>query len=199
VELRKTLKGRWAKVLNRSRWKTSAATACLYLTLHGGQSAIAEEIHYFKDEHGVAHFSNVPSDPRYRLLLPSSVASGLTRKDNSTVVTLFAPATVEQGRSFEVRVIFSSTAPVNGWLEIGFDPDAFALLKAPIEDPPIARVRLPVSSDQTSFSTDLQFLAIPGAPEKATIELVQTSLSTVDGRSVTPSVSNALPITIPIL
>jgi hypothetical protein len=41
--------------------------------MHDGRSA--ENIYYFKDQHNVPHLTNVPSDPRYRLLFSTTPLS----------------------------------------------------------------------------------------------------------------------------
>ena len=67
-----------------------AARLCFALCVVGGRWAAADEIHYFVDERGVSHFSNVPADPRYRLYLRDSVEPGPQVSTARPSVILFA-------------------------------------------------------------------------------------------------------------
>jgi len=47
------------------------------LVAPSGLAPAADRLYYFVDEHGVAHFSNVPADSRYKPLMPSDWMSPL--------------------------------------------------------------------------------------------------------------------------
>ena len=44
----------------------SACVLAIQLSLVAASACAADTIYYFVDEHGVAHLTNVPSDPRYQ-------------------------------------------------------------------------------------------------------------------------------------
>lgn len=172
---------------------------CLFFALGvPGPTHATDEIYRFIDERGIPHFSNAPSDSRYRLFLRSASAAGFDSTADAPAVILFAPPVVDRAKEFAVSVIFSSSAPVHGWLEIGFDPAALTLLAVGMdhESLQVGRVRLWWSSGQTAFSTDLHFMASPQAPEQTSIEVMEASLTTVNHRSILPSVAEATPIAI---
>jgi hypothetical protein len=180
---------------------TVRVTACLCwfsCAAIASNLATAEDIYYFDDERGIGHFSNVPSDPRYQLLLRFSTPRRPDRSSNSAAVVLFAPPIVAPGNQFVVNVMFSSPASVHGWLEIGFDPVALTLRAVSMnyETPQAGRMRLLLAREQAAFSADLHFEANAQASEQTSIEVVQTSLSTVNGRSLLPSVAEIAPIAI---
>ena len=175
-------------------------SVCLALALGmlGRQSDAADDIYRFIDERGSAHLSNVPSDPRYRLFLRSAVTPAFNATTEPSALILFAPPIVERGEEFAASVIFSSPVAVRGWLEISFDPAVLTLRTVGMEHETTqaGTVRLRLVREQAAFSADLRFAANARAPEQTTIALAQTSLTTVDNRSVLPTVADVIPIAI---
>jgi hypothetical protein len=163
-------------------------SACLYVALCavGGQSGAAEEMHYFADERGVPHFSNVPADPRYRLLLQSTPALGSDSTERPSVV-LFAPPLVAPGSAFAVNVVLAAAADVYGWVDIVFNPEALTLVGASVEHevPSTNVARLKVRGGASAeFSAELHFRANTSHGSSTSIELAKADLKTDGGKHV---------------
>ena len=109
------------------------AGLCLALCAVGGQSGAADEIHYFADERGVHHFSNVPADPRYRPYLRATAEAGVIAAPDRPSVILFAPPLVAPGSEFAANVLLAAPADVYGWVDITFDPAALTLGAVSVE------------------------------------------------------------------
>jgi hypothetical protein len=150
------------------------------------QAAVDETYYYFIDEGGITHFSNVPTDSRYRPLLRSTAAPDFDGAD-PPAVSLFAPPTVGQGSEFTVSIVFANVAALEGWLEIGFDPAVLTLVgtNADQEIRDAGRVRVTVRGDPSSRpSADLQFFASGHTSKPTTIIVTETSLETGTGEPV---------------
>jgi hypothetical protein len=160
---------------------------CLALVAVAGRSGAADRIYYFLDERGVAHFSNVPADPRYRLFLRSTTEPSPDANGVSPEVIVFAPPMVDRGSEFSVTILLAGSSAVQGWLEFSFDTAVLTLLSATSQHdaPEPGRVRLRVPGDMsTPFSADLHFRASATASDATSIDLMQTSLITANGESV---------------
>ena len=189
------------------------AWLCLALWAVGGRPGTTDEVHYFVDERGVPHFSNVPADPRYRYFLRSTAAPGLNSiadsppaapRFNSTAdppaTSIFAPPIVEKGSEFVVNVILANSDRIHGWLGISFDPAAISFKDANVryDLPAAGQIRLDVHGDPAKgFSADLQFRAeAPASPQtsisQTSVSLTQASLTTEDGEPTftTPSATS---------
>ena len=180
---------------SKPRW-CRPATACLCLALAAitGQSPAADRIYYFLDERGVAHFSNVPADPRYRVFLRATpeLSPGVTA--GSPEVVVFAPPMVDRGSEFSVSILLAGSAAARGWLEFSFDPAVLTLVGATVDHdaPGTGRVRLKVAgAPSAQFSADLHFLASGDAAEATSIDLMQMSLVTAKGEAVVANIPPA--------
>jgi len=109
-----------------------------------------------------------------------------------------SPQSTERGQEFAVSMMFSSSEPVHGWMEIGFDLAALTLLSAGMEYETLqgGRLRLRLERAQSVFSAEMRFLANAAAPGQTSIELVQAYLSTVNDRGVLPTVADGTTIAI---
>jgi hypothetical protein len=176
------------------------AAACLSIALAGlaVRSGAADDVYRFIDERGIPRFSNVPVDSRYRLFLHSAALLGSDSIAAPPTVILFAPPIVERGGEFAMSVIFSSSEAVRGWIELGFDPGALMLKAVNMEHdmPQAGRVRLLLGRAGIAFSADLHFQVNARPPEQTSVELLQASFITVNDRTVSLSVADAVPIAI---
>ncbi len=66
--------------------------ACALLGSLAATTARAGEIYSYVDEDGVMHFSNVPTDQRYRKLRARSGGGGIYRSDDATLAAATRPA-----------------------------------------------------------------------------------------------------------
>ena len=187
------------------------ACLCLALWAVGGEPEAADEIHYFVDERGVPHFSNVPADPRYRHFLRSTTtlgfkatarspapAPGLNSTADPPATSIFAPSIVDGGSEFVVNVILANSDRIHGWLDISFDPAAISFKEANVryDLPAAGRVRLDVHGDPSNgFSADLQFRAEAHASPQPSVSQTsvstQATLTTEDGRPTLTTPSGA--------
>jgi hypothetical protein len=170
--------------------------ACLWATLCAvcGVSRAADEIHHFVDERGVAHFSNVPADPRYRLLLQATSAPRTDATTDRPSVILFAPPLVAPGSEFAVNVLLGAPADVYGSVDITFDPAALTLAAVSVEhELPWANVvRLKVNGGPSAdFSAELNFRANASRISSTNIGLGEAALKT--GSSGQPVVTRKPP------
>jgi hypothetical protein len=158
-------------------------TACLGLALGvvGGWSVAADEIHHFRDERGVPHFSNVPADPRYRLYSRDVVEPFAEAIAARPSVILFAPPLVAPGSEFAVNVLLAAPGDVYGYVDITFDSAALALRAVSVEHelPSANVVRLRVSGGPSAeFSAELHFRAKPTRISSTNIGLGEAALKT---------------------
>ena len=175
----------------------AGACLCLALWAVGSQSGAANEIHYFADERGVPHFSNVPADPRYRPYLHATAEPEVTATTERPSVVMFAPPLVAPGDEFAVSVLLATPVNVHGWVEIGFDPAALALVGVSVEhEVPSANVaRLKVYGGPTAeFSAELHFRANASQSSSTRISLAQADLKTRGGKPVATRKPPATPI-----
>ena len=176
-----------------------AMTACLCLALWAvsGRSEAADEIHYFADERGVPHFSNVPADPRYRLYLRDSVEPVAEAIAARPSLIMFAPPLVAPGSEFAVNVLLATPVNVHGWVEIAFDAAALTLVGASVEhEAPSANVaRLKIYGGPTAeFSAELHFRASASRSSPTSIALAHAALETDGGKPVAARKPSATPI-----
>jgi hypothetical protein len=158
-----------------------AARLCFALCVVGGRWAAADEIHYFVDERGVSHFSNVPADPRYRLYLRDSVEPAVEATGDRPSVILFAPPLVAPGSEFGVNVLLSAPANVYGWVDITFDSAALTLRSVSVEHevPSANVVRVKVSGGPSADSSaELHFRANASRISSTNIGLGEAALKT---------------------
>jgi hypothetical protein len=159
----------------------AAACLCLALCAVGGWSVAADEIHYFRDERGVAHFSNVPADPRYRPYLRATAEAGINATTDRPSVILFAPPLVAPGSEFAANVVLAAPADVYGWVDIAFDPAALTLGAVSVEHelPSANIVRLKVDGGPSAdFSAELHFRANASRISSTNIGLGEAALKT---------------------
>ena len=166
---------------NRNFRRPLGTTACIFLALCavGRQSQAADEIHFFVDERGVQHFSNVPADPRYRLYLRDSVEPTAEATAGRSSVILFAPPLIAPGSEFTVNVLLAPSAGVYGWVDITFDPTVLTPGTVSVEHelPSANVVRLKVSGGPSAeFSAELHFRAHASRTASTNIGLGEVTL-----------------------
>jgi hypothetical protein len=173
-------------------------TAGLCLALCAvGQSGAADEIHYFADERGVAHFSNVPADSRYRPYLRATAEIGVAATTDRPSVIMFAPPLVAPGSEFVVNIVLAAATDVHGWVDIGFDAAALKLVGASVahETPSDNVARLKVSGGSSAeFSAELLFRASASQSSPTSIALAHAALKTDGGKPVVARKPPAIPI-----
>jgi hypothetical protein len=165
----------------------------------GAGSSAADEIHSFTDDRGVAHFSNVPADPRYRLYLRERVETGLAPAAGDPAVILFAPPMVERGSEFVVNLLLSNAGRIYGSLEIGFDPAVLSFKNATVRHEVLSagRVRLNVEGDPSpDYAADLRFRVRASAASETSIRLAQSSLTAANGKPATVGESPSMSIAV---
>src|SRR5438093_9093289 len=87
---------------NLCAYGQAGGLACLLVLGVSTQDVMGEPIYQYKDKDGVMHFSNVPTDPRYRTVIvinrvqvsdapavPSQPVTALSSQRNETSASLF--------------------------------------------------------------------------------------------------------------
>jgi hypothetical protein len=132
-----------------------------------------DKMYFFSDERGVAHFSNVPHDPRYRAL--TSAPAAAPRFDAHAApleLDVSAPAVVAKGGAFEVSLAIPGSPAVRGQVELLFDAEALAFDEATVDADLIAPGRLRLDVDPgiaSAFAADVRFAVRRDAPDQTTL------------------------------
>ena len=135
--------------------------------------AAADKVYFFVDERGVAHFSNVPHDPRYRALMNEIVlAPRFDEEVAPLALDVSVPAVVAKGGVFEVSIAIPGSPAVRGQIELVFDPAALVFDEATADydlvDP--GRLRLDVDPGIASaFAADVRFAVRRDAPDQTVL------------------------------
>jgi hypothetical protein len=152
----------------------SARTGLLLVgALSSWPCGAADKVYSFTDEQGVAHFSNVPNDPRYRAL--QSESAQVPRFDERAVplaLAVSAPESVTKGGMLEVSVAMPGTPNVRGQVDLLYDPAALEFDEATVDADVVGqgRVRLHVDPGIASvFAANVWFAVRRDAPDQTVV------------------------------
>jgi hypothetical protein len=134
----------------------------------------ADKLYYFTDEQGVAHFSNVPHDPRYRAVIGAGAV--LPRFDERVApleLNVSAAAAIRKGATLEVSIAMPGTANVRGLIDLVYDPAALVFDDATVGSDVVGegRVRLHVDPGIASvFAAQVWFAVRRDAPDQTVVK-----------------------------
>jgi hypothetical protein len=166
--------------------RTTLLVATLIMRAVPGDAA--EAMYHFTDEHGVPHFSNLPLDPRYRLLVPTE--SEAAPAEPAAEVDIDAPDQAVLGDMFEISVSMDKVQrAATGYLELSFDPEALSLqaisVDANLTEPGKVRIDLSVAGGEPKLTlVNLSFQAVAPAPTRASVQVTQLDLFGPEGDRV---------------
>jgi hypothetical protein len=148
----------------------------------------ADRVYFFVDGDGTPHFSNVPHDSRYRLLIDeSTLASRFDERAAPLTMVVSAASAVAKGTVLEVSVAMPGSPGVRGRVDLVFDPAALVFDDATVDSDLVdeGRVRLQVAPGIASaFAADVWFTVRRDAPDKTVVRGAVVDLESEERRAV---------------
>jgi hypothetical protein len=150
------------------------AGALLASALLCGPSIAADQLYSFTDEQGVAHFSNVPHDPRYRAVTgDGAVPPRFDERVAPLELSISAPESIRKGATLDVSIAMPGTANVRGRIDLLYDPAALVFDDATVESDVMeeGRVRLHIDPGIASvFAAEVWFAVRRDAPDQTVVK-----------------------------